>query len=646
MSDVYSYSWLILVAPFIAFLVNSLWLGKKNWKAAAGLSTFAMAGSAVYSIKIAFDFFTQLPAQKHIIAWQYNWLEFNDTLTAKIGCLLDPISVMMLVVITVIATMVNIYSIGYMKDDPSAGRFFGTLSLFCFSMLGLVVATNLIQIYVFWELVGVSSYLLIGFWYTKPSAVAASKKAFIVTRFADAFFLLGIIITGYVLKTFDFIDINSLQAADSMNHIVSVGFLTVNVLTVSTILIFIGGWGKSAMFPLHIWLPDAMEGPTPVSSIIHSATMVVAGIFLTARLFTIFSFSFVTLDIIAAVGCFTALFAAVIACTQSDIKRILAFSTLSQLGYMMFSLGVTHDISGDEGINILGFQASMFHVFTHAFFKCMLFLMAGAVIHAVHTNDIWKMGGLRKKMPFTYWSTLAACLAIGGIPPLSGFWSKDEILLASFLSGHNIIGSIGLIVGGLTAFYMFRLFFVTFHGELKESGQHAHEDKWMTTPIVLLAIPTIGIGWIAKSYFLGSFTPLGHIAQIESPHHLTWLPIVASIMGVSGLIIAWVLYGKGNYKTATALSEKFGKSYTVIKNKFYIDEIYLHITHKIIFDKVAAPIKWFDSNIVDGFMNFVGWVLHLFGKLVRFSQNGQIQLYIGTMFLGFFLIYFIYKVAA
>ena len=643
-------SWVILLMPFTVFLVNGLVLGKRSWRAAAYFAVACMSVAFYFAVSIAVDFFSHSQGEGtagYIKGWEVEWMRFASKdilgfdLVATIGMLLDHISIMMLVVVTAISVLVNIYSIGYMKDDPSAGRFFSLLSLFSFSMLGLVASTNIFQMFVFWELVGASSYLLIGFWYEKPSAVAASKKAFIVTRFADAFFLAGIIAVSYFTKTFDFIELNSLETAELLNTTAFLGFGTVNVLSIGTLLIFAGGWGKSAMFPLHIWLPDAMEGPTPVSSIIHSATMVVAGIYLTARLFPLFSYAPMTLEIISYVGAFTALFAAVIAITQSDIKRILAFSTLSQLGYMLFSLGISKMVGPEGAINELGYSASMFHVFTHAFFKCMLFLIAGQIIHVVHSNNIWDMGGLRKKMPFTYISCLIACLAIGGIFPFSGFWSKDEIILAALQGGHTTIFALGLFVGGLTAFYMFRLFFVTFHGTARKELHHVHEDPFMTFPIVVLAIPSAAIGYFAKDLFHHAFVPNMPLVE-QSLAHPHWLPWVATASGVSGIVIAFVLYGRNTFTQAASLAKMAGPMRTVVENKFYIDEVYIFVTHKVVFRFIAAPIKWFDRKVVDGSMNLAGFLLHAGGAVVRFLQTGQVQMYLSVMIIG--LLYFCYRV--
>lgn len=637
------HGWLVLLFPLLSFLVNGLWLGSRN-KKLAGYFSIAMAGASLAcALGIAAGFFSALSAQgaeaaRSVIPWEYVWMPLQGDFVLKMGMMLDPISVMMLVVVSVIAFFVNIYSVGYMREDASAGRFFALLSLFAFSMLGLVQASNLFQMYIFWELVGVSSYQLIGFWYHKPSAVAASKQAFILTRFADSFFLLGIVIVGWFAGTFDFGMLNSVEVANKLNQQVSLGFVSVNALAVATLLIFVGGWGKSAMFPMHIWLPNAMEGPTPVSSIIHSATMVVAGVFLTARMFPLFVASPYTLDVVIAVGAFTALFAAVIACTQKDIKRILAYSTLSQLGYMMFSLGAS-TLTGDTStVNELGYSASMFHVFTHAFFKCMLFLGAGSIIHAVHSNDLDQMGGLRKHMPYTYFSMLIACLAIAGVPPFSGFWSKDEILLTAWQGGHYSVFALGLATGGLTAFYMFRLFFLAFHGEARDKhASHAHEDPWMTFPIVALAIPSACAGFFAKDLFERFFQPAMALPEMHLDHP-SWLPIAASLMGIAGIAVSWLFYGRKQANAAAALKlEGRSAPYRLAYNKFYFDEMYYAFTRKFLFSIVAEGLKWIDHHIVDRLGDLLAQGSQKAGALVRRLQTGYAPLYILATLLGVLL---------
>ncbi|MBR2058431.1 MAG: NADH-quinone oxidoreductase subunit L, partial [Fibrobacter sp.] len=548
-------------------------------------------------------------------------------------------SVMMLVVVTFISFMVNIYSIGYMREDRAMGRFFALLSLFSFSMLGLVVATNLFQMFIFWELVGVSSYLLIGFWYHKPSAVSASKQAFILTRFADSFFLLGIVLVSYVVGSFDFTTINSLTMFPFRNETIDMGICVMSkssALVLGSILIFTGGWGKSAMFPMHIWLPNAMEGPTPVSSIIHSATMVVAGVYLVARLFPFFAVCGDSLTLIMWVGAFTMVFAAVIACTQKDIKRILAYSTLSQLGYMMFALGACKI---GQAIITTGWTASTFHIFTHAFFKCSLFLIAGSLIHQVHTNDLDAMGGLRKKMPLTYACALISILAISGIPPFSGFFSKDEIILAAFQGQHYAVFALALLTSGLTTFYMFRLFFLAFHGEPRHEGVkagHVHEDFFMTLPVVILAIPALLSGILGKGLFEHFFTPGKlHVPTMLKVAHAEWIPFVAIGVAVLALLIAWFLYASPKAKIQRALDDTNRCGiYKIIYHKFYFDEMYYTVVRQFIFGGVARVSRAFNDYVIEGLLAFSIWFIHKLGDLVRTAQAGYLPFYLGTLIVG------------
>ena len=467
------YTVLIVLLPMLTFFVLGL-LGKRLGPCASGLAgTLSMGVTAALSYATAWQYFTTAKIDgvyQKLVPLNFEWLRFTDKLHIDLGVLLDPISVMMLIVISTVSLMVHIYSMGYMKGERGFERYYAFLSLFSCSMLGLVVATNIFQMYIFWELVGVSSYLLIGFYYTKPEAIAASKKAFIVTRFADLFFLIGILLLSFFTGTFDF---GLLTSGDGsvFSQMSGLTFMGGSVIAWALALIFIGGAGKSAMFPLHIWLPDAMEGPTPVSALIHAATMVVAGVYLVARLFPVYYFEAPeVLHGIAYLAAFTSLFAAVIACVQTDIKRVLAFSTISQIGFMMVALGVS-GYGGHEG---LGYMAGMFHLFTHAMFKALLFLGAGAIIHAVHSNEMSRMGGLRKQMPVTHVTFLIACLAIAGIPPFSGFFSKDEILAATF-EFSTPLGWWMSLTAGLTAFYMFRLYYNIFWATPAEHEHEPHE---------------------------------------------------------------------------------------------------------------------------------------------------------------------------
>jgi NADH-quinone oxidoreductase subunit L len=466
-------------------------------------------------------------------------------------------------------------------------------------------------------LVGVSSYLLIGYYYTKPSAVAAAKKAFIVTRFADLGFLIGIMVMGYYTGTFDFETLNNPEGSAIMNW-ASTSFMGLSVITWGLLLIFMGGAGKSAMMPFHIWLPDAMEGPTPVSALIHAATMVVAGIYLVARLFPMFYFveEGFALNVVAYVGAISALFAAIVAITQNDIKRVLAYSTMSQLGYMMLALGV----SGYEGHDGLGYMASMFHLFTHAMFKALLFLGAGSVIHAVHSNYLQDMGGLRKYMPITNITFLIAALAIAGVPPFAGFWSKDEILVAAF--EHNqLIYFIGLFVAGLTAFYMFRIYFGIFWGKDTAYEHRPKESPLsMTFPLIFLGLMSIIAGFIP-------FSDLVTADKIEFDAHLNY-PLAAMAVGVGliGIVLAWVFYKREN-DLADRLANGFGLFYKWAFNKFYFDEVYLFITKKILFKRVAAPIAKFDRKYVDGTMVGIGNTTVKTSSKIKGLQSGRLQDY-------------------
>lgn len=632
----FDYTLLILIIPLVMFLFLGI-LGHKLKNNLAGIiGTIGLGVVTVLSYITAILYFwsegrvdsiqevgeTAFSMQT-FIPYNFTWLAFTDTLRISLGVLLDPISVMMLVVISTVSLMVHIYSLGYMKGEKGFQRFYAFLSLFSFSMLGLVVATNIFQMYIFWELVGASSFLLIGFYYQKPSAVAASKKAFIVTRFADLGFLLGILILSYYTGTFDFGILTNPESSPIASY-TGITFMGFSVVSWALLLIFIGGAGKSAMMPLHIWLPDAMEGPTPVSALIHAATMVVAGVYLVARLFVVYHFYANNIqEIIAWVGGITSLFAAVIAITQVDIKRVLAFSTLSQIGYMIMSLGVS-GYGAEEG---LGYMASMFHLSTHAMFKALLFLCAGSVIHSVHSNLMSDMGGLRKYMPITHITFLIACLTISGMPFLSGFFSKDEILVAAFNNNIALFG-IAFLVAGLTAFYMFRLYFNIFWGEERDYHHTPHESPLvMTIPLMILAFASIFSGYLPFGTLI---TP----DRIPMHLHMHWEIAVPSVLiGLVGISFAWMLY-KRKSETPDRLAASWGSIYTAAYNKFYFDEIYLFVTKKILFNLVSRPIAWFDRHIIDGSMNGLAWITNYASNRIKGLQSGQIQLYGATFVAG------------
>ena len=609
------YTILILLLPLLSFLFLGLAGMKLKPVVAGAIGTAVLAVVALLSYCTAFEYFSagrdaagMFPT---LVPWNTVWLPISRTLHIDLGILLDPISVMMLVVISTVSLMVHVYSLGYMKGERGFQRYYAFLSLFTMSMMGLVVATNIFQMYLFWELVGVSSYLLIGFYYTKKEAVAASKKAFIVTRFADLGFLVGILFYGYYAGTFSFTpDVQLLAAAGAM-------------IPLALGLMFIGGAGKSAMFPLHIWLPDAMEGPTPVSALIHAATMVVAGVYLVARMFPLFvGYAPEVLHWTAYIGAFTALYAAVVACVQSDIKRVLAFSTISQIGFMIVALGVC--TSADPHTGGLGYMASMFHLFTHAMFKALLFLGAGCIIHAVHSNEMSAMGGLRRYMPVTHATFLVACLAIAGIWPLSGFFSKDEILTACF-AFSPVMGWVMTGIAGLTAFYMFRLYYNIFWGRENRELHAAHRPHeaplTMTLPLVFLAAVTCVAGFI----------PFGKLVSSDGMPYT--IHIDRSVAGVSlcvaaaAIALATWMYLRERQTVADALAARFRGLHKAAYHRFYIDEVYQFITHRVIFACISTPIAWFDRHVVDGFMNLLAWGANGAAWLIRDMQSGSVQRY-------------------
>ncbi len=631
------YTPLLLALPLLSFVMLGIW-GRSYLKSIAGIAgTLVMMVVATISIVIAWQYFFvggQLDGvYQPIVAFNKTWLSFDyKQLSIDIGLLLDPISVMMLVVVSVVSLMVHIFSLGYMKGEDRFGTYYAFLALFTFSMLGLVLSANIFQIYMFWELVGVSSYLLIGFYFTKPSAVAAAKKAFIVTRFADFGFLIGILMLGIQGGSLDFLTLIERLTnpqSDAFLQMSSAGFMGISAITWALVLVFAGGAGKSAMFPLHVWLPDAMEGPTPVSALIHAATMVVAGVFLVARLFPIYHFNGAALDVVAWTGAVSAIFAAVVACTQTDIKRVLAYSTMSQIGYMMFALGVS-DFGGEAG---LGYTASMFHLFTHAFFKSLLFLGAGAVIHAVHSNDMQDMGGLRKSMPVTHLSFLIACLAIAGMPPLSGFFSKEEILLAAW-EKNKIIYGIGLLTAGLTAFYMFRLYYRIFWHKA-HTDTHAHDGgPAMNLPLILLSILSIGAGFIGFSHFVTTdgkpFDTKLHIAFSVAP----------VLLVIAGILLATLLYRKANNKSMS-LRTSLGGLYTAAREKFYIDELYQFFARQIMYKGFGKPAAIIDKQVIDGSVNGIGKGTMLVANRIKGLQSGSIQHYVWIFFVSALVICFI-----
>ena len=635
------YTLFILLLPFLSFLLLGVWGKWLSHKVAGLIGTLSLAAVTVLSYMTAWTYFTADRVggiYETLVPYNFEWLPMGS-LHFDMGIMLDPISVMMLIVISTVSLMVHIYSFGYMHGERGFQRYYAFLSLFTMSMLGLVVATNIFQMYLFWELVGVSSYLLIGFYFTTPAAIAASKKAFIVTRFADMFFLVGILIYGYYCKSFGF-DFDAAGFAEG-------SFM----LPTALVLMFIGGAGKSAMFPLHIWLPDAMEGPTPVSALIHAATMVVAGVYQIARLFPLWiQYAPESLSMVVWVGAFTAFYAAAVACAQSDIKRVLAFSTISQIAFMMVALGVC--MPGHEAVidahGSLGYMASMFHLFTHAMFKACLFLGAGCIIHAVHSNEMSAMGGLRKYMPITHITFLISCLAIAGIPFFSGFSSKDEIITACF-NYSPVVGWWMTGVAAMTAFYMFRLYFGIFWGtENKELHAHhtPHEAPLtMTLPLIVLTVITVGVGvYTTLGGFLewggsfGSFVTAN--GEEYTIHFEKQVAITSTVIAILAIALATYIYKGEKQPVADRMYAAFPRLHRWAYKRFYMDEVYQFITHRIIFARVSKPIAWFDRHIVDGFFDFLAWGTHSLSYQIRNLQSGSVQQYALVFFLGILLVVF------
>lgn len=611
MQNVLSLSWVIPFLPFLAFALIGLFLHR--WpKISAALSILAIGVGLILSILISMIVFAGEAGFTYEVA--VRWLNMPG-LSVDMGLLIDPLTAVMLLVVTIVALLVQVYSLGYMHDDPGFASYYAYQSIFAGSMLGLVVANNFGQIFVFWELVGLSSYLLIGFWFGRNSAKDAAKKAFITNRIGDFGFLLGILFLQIIFGTLNYSELAGAVA----------GYGNTAILITVSLLLFAGPVGKSAQFPLHVWLPDAMEGPTPVSALIHAATMVAAGVYLIARAFFIFNASPETMLVIAIIGGFTALFAASIALVQNDIKRILAYSTLSQLGYMVMAMGVG------------AMAAGMFHLMTHAFFKSLLFLAAGSVIHALaNEQDIWKMGNLHKKMPITTWTFVIGALALSGIPPLSGFWSKDEILLSALASGHTALYILGSLVAFMTAFYMFRLIFVAFFGDNK-GGEQAHESPAvMTVPLIILAVLAVVAGLVGSPLMNNAF---GHYitypgAFHPAPNHS--IMIISSLLAIAGIFLAWAIYQK-KWVDFERIKIKMGGLYQLLYHKYYIDEIYAWLIKHFV-DGTARLMEWFDLKVINGAVNGIAWLTGHLGITLRYTEDGQVQSYALYMYAGIIIL--------
>ncbi|WP_407396788.1 NADH-quinone oxidoreductase subunit L [Anaerovibrio sp.] len=605
------HAWLIPLLPAMAFVIIGM-ITRSYGKLSAAIAVCMSFISFLLSSGVTYALVNYGISVEQPFVQQLNWMHIGSV-SISMGVLIDPLTAMMLMVVSTVSLLVQIYSVGYMKGDKGYGRFFAFLSLFAASMLGLVLAVNFLQMYVFWELVGLCSYLLIGFYYYKVSAREAAKKAFMTTRVGDFGLLLGILLLQINFGTLDFMELREIVPA-------YISMAGTGLMTVIALLVFVGPIGKSGQFPLHVWLPDAMEGPTPVSALIHAATMVVAGVYLVGRAFFMFTELPCVMNVIAWVGGFTAFFAASIAFTQTAIKRILAYSTISQLGYMMLALGVG------------SLTASFFHLMTHAFFKALLFLCAGAVMHAMADEaNIFKMGGLRKKMPITFATMTIGVLAIAGIPPFAGFFSKDEILLAAAQVSTPLY-VLATLTAFMTAFYMARLLFVTFCADPadEESYEHAHEpSKFMLFPLIVLAALAVVSGLWGHLEGFGEWVRFGH--PHEAGIDMT-IAVSSTILSFIAFGIAWNIYVAKRWSSDT-IAEKTGILYKLSYNKFYIDEIYEALI-KVFVDGVAKVFYWIDIYIVDGIVNglahLVGGISWILGK----AQNGQAQHYSGVFICG------------
>jgi len=647
-------TWFIFFCPLLAFLVIGviIWpfIGKTS-----KVSGYVTIAAILCSTILSFWALGSVIHNGHALEFgSHNWIEIQN-IEINVGIMLDGLTTIMLVVVTSVSLLVQIYSTGYMKHDGGYSRYFTYMSLFTASMIGLVLASNLIQMFVFWELVGASSYLLIGFWFNKPAAAAAAKKAFIVTRLADFGFLLAILYLFFNAGTFLSNGLNPFEVVD-INNAVALGVISSSVAGWVAVGMFAGAMGKSAQVPFHTWLPDAMEGPTPVSALIHAATMVAAGIFLVARFFPLFEASKEAMMVVALVGGVTAIFAASIGLVQNDIKRVLAYSTISQLGYMMLALGVG------------AYSAAIFHLFTHAFFKALLFLTAGSVSHSVGgTFDMRYMGGLRRLMPWTYGAVMIGGLSLSGIFPMAGFWSKDEILNHAWHSSSlvsDVVFWLALIAAFLTAFYMFRAVFMTFEGEYKggaksdpdiESSDEItpHESpKVMVIPLVVLAIATLIVGWLINPLTNIGSIPIHWFAEfihVGDGHEKVLefnkvLAVISSLIAVSGILLAYLIY-VSKFGIFKSFQKKTNGVYKLLASKYYFDEFYEDIvTKQIFYSRVAAYLDLVDKSFIDGIVRTIDRVSRNIGRLIAQLQTGQLQGYGVVTSFGVLLLFGIYLI--
>ena len=628
--------WAIILCPLAAFAVITLYL-RKLPTIAGYLSILAIGVSFVLSLIALVDV---LGANGGIAIYTHEWFRAGD-LELALGVRIDGLTAVMLVVVSSVSLLVQVYSQGYMEGDPGYGRYYAYMSLFITAMLGLVLADNLFMLFIFWELVGLSSYLLIGFWFHKPSAAAAAKKAFIVTRLGDLGLLAAILLIWTRAETFAIHEIHDLALA---------GALSMTTITLFGLGLFAGAVGKSAQFPLHVWLPDAMEGPTPVSALIHAATMVAAGVYLMARFFPVIEASPDALNVVGWIGAATVAVGASLALVQTDLKRVLAYSTISQLGYMMLALGV------------FGYAVAVFHLFTHAFFKALLFLGSGSVNHATNTFDMRRMGGLRTVMPITFWTFLIGTLSLSGIFPLAGFWSKDEILLEAWVNNKGLY-AVAAIASFVTALYMFRAVFMTFFGEYKGGEPvdhededshfhgdpaHPHESAWvMTVPLLILTAGAIAAGWWAWGKEFHHFVEAAIPAEAlhKAPDFSYWIAITSSLIAVAGITTAWAIYHRRLVSSDEIRRTAFPIA-ALLENKFFLDDLYERAFAVNVFQRGwNRLVEVFDTLAVDGAVNGTGWVGAQSSRVLRHAQTGQVQLYGVGIAAGVFIVAIIVFIA-
>ena len=620
--------WLIPAFPLAAFLMNVL-LGRRWLKHWTGpIAAAAVGASAIVAIGI---FLELRGGAARAVVPLYTFISVGD-FHVNVSALVDPLSSAMLLVVTVISFLIHVYAIGYMAHDHGFWRFFSWFPLFVFAMLILVLGDNYLVMFVGWEGVGLCSYLLIGFWFERPEPAGAAKKAFVMNRIGDWGFMIGMITTFLVFGSMNFVDVFDRVAKDPPAQ---------GVLSLICLAFFLGATGKSAQLPLYSWLPDAMEGPTPVSALIHAATMVTAGVYLVARSTPLFDAAGPVLAGVGGVGALTAIFAATIALVQFDIKRVMAYSTVSQLGYMFLALGVGAPI------------AAMFHLITHAFFKALLFLGSGSVIHGIgDVQDMRRMGGLRAKMPLTYWTMVIAGGALAALPPLAGFWSKDEILGSAFANGYPILWAVGVFTGGLTAFYITRAIWLTFHGQPRDRHlfDHAHESpRIMTWPLLALAAGSALVGFIGfppDHGFLHAFLrPAIEAGAAPSETGTNWqqfllFAAISTAVGVGGILFGLSMYGRGRPDPA-AVSRAAGPYYDVLVNKYYVDEVYDRRFVELA--KAVAGASWaFDIHIIDGLVNRLGWAIKAAGGGLRRAQTGIVGNYALSIVAGLLAIMVVY----